>query len=107
MTDSTDQATPNTDEIEVRDHPAESRYEARRGEQVLGVVDYRLDPDGGIVLVHTGVRAEAEGMGVGTRLAKGALDDIRARDIKLTIECPFIAAYIRRHRSDYADLIDR
>jgi predicted GNAT family acetyltransferase len=107
MTDSTNLATSDTDEIEVLDNPAESRYEARRGEDVLGVVDYRLDPDGGIVLVHTGVMPEAKGMGVGTRLAKGALDDIRAKDVKLTIECPFIAAYIRRHRGDYADLIDR
>jgi predicted GNAT family acetyltransferase len=107
MTDSTHLATSDTDEIEVRDNPAESRYEARRGEEVLGVVDYRLDPDGGIVLIHTGVMPEAKGMGVGTLLAKGALDDVRAKDVKLTIECPFIAAYIRRHRDDYADLIDR
>jgi uncharacterized protein len=97
--------SPIADEIQFSDNPARSRYEARIGERVLGVVDYELDPDAGrITLVHTGVMPDAEGMGVGTRLAKGALEDVRARGLKLTVDCKFIAAYLKRHPGEYTDL---
>ncbi|HEY8800281.1 MAG TPA: GNAT family N-acetyltransferase [Candidatus Limnocylindrales bacterium] len=108
MSDTTDATTtPADDGIRVVDNPARSRYEARLGERVLGVVDYRLEPDGGIVLVHTEVQPDAEGMGVGSRLAKGALENVRARGLKLTVVCPFIGAYLKRHRGDYEDLLAR
>ena len=93
-------------EIEVVDNQVESRYEARVGERILGIVDYELDPEvDGIVLVQTEVRPDAEGMGVGGRLAKGALEDVRARGLKLTVECEFIGAYLKRHAREYADLV--
>jgi uncharacterized protein len=44
-------------------------------------------------------------MGVGTTLARGALDDVRARARRLVALCPFIAAYLERH-GEYADLVD-
>jgi predicted GNAT family acetyltransferase len=91
-------------DIEFVDNPTRSRYEARIGERVLGVVDYILDPDAGrIVLDHTEVMPDAEGRGVGSLLAKGALDDVRARGLAVVVDCPFIAAWIKRHR-EYADL---
>ena len=34
----------------------------------------------------------------------GALDDIRARGLRLVPFCPFVRSYIRRH-PDYADLV--
>jgi len=106
MTDATQPpASPASDEIEVTDNPARNRYEARMGDRILGFVDYTLDSDGGIVLDHTDVLPEAEGKGVGTSLAKYALEDVRARSLRLTIDCPFIAAYVRRHRNEYADLL--
>jgi uncharacterized protein len=92
-------------ELAVADNPAESRYEARIGERIVGISEYLLpDEAGPIVFVHTEVMPEAEGMGVGTRLAGGALDDVRRRGLRLVAECPFIAAYLRRHPED-ADLI--
>jgi uncharacterized protein len=93
-------------ELVVLDNPVESRYEARLGDRVLGIVDYELGPDDdGIVLIHTEVAPDAEGMGIGSRLAKGALEDVRARGLRLTVECPFITAYLRRHAGEYADLV--
>jgi predicted GNAT family acetyltransferase len=59
----------------------------------------------GIVLVHTEVRPDAEGMGVGSTLAQGVLADVRARGLQLTVECQFIAAYLKRHAGQYADLV--
>jgi predicted GNAT family acetyltransferase len=108
MTDSTDQpASSTSEEIQITDNPAQSRYEARAGDRVLGIVDYTVRPDGGLVLDHTEVFPGSEGKGVGTSLARGVLADVRARGIKPIIDCPFIAAYVRRHPDEYADLVDR
>ena len=103
--------TPSTrapDEITVIDVPERRRYEARTRERILGILDYEMHPvEGRIVLIHTEVLPDAEGMGVGSRLAKSALEDIRARGLKLTVECEFVAAYLKRHPRDYEDILAR
>jgi predicted GNAT family acetyltransferase len=43
---------------------------------------------------------------LGSLLLAGALDDLRARGLKLVPLCPFVASYIRRH-PEQADLIVR
>jgi predicted GNAT family acetyltransferase len=96
----------SVDEIVVTDNPSSSRYEARLGERLLGIVEYELEPDDNrIVLVHTEVLLDAEGMGVGSRLAKCALEDVRSRGLNVTVECEFITAYVKRHRREYEDLV--
>jgi predicted GNAT family acetyltransferase len=106
MTDTA--STAAGDEITVIDVPERRRYEARTGERTLGILDYEMHPvDDRIVLIHTEVLPDAEGMGVGSRLAKGALEDIRARGLKLTVECEFVAAYLKRHPRDYEDVLAR
>src|SRR5258705_10391847 len=83
----------------------ESRYEAWLGGRMVGIGEYELrDEAGPIVFVHTEVLPGAEGMGVGRGLAKGALDDVRRRGLKLIAECEFIAGYLKRHPED-RDLI--
>ena len=89
--------------VTVRDNPAELRYEALRGDQLLGEIRYRTEP-GLVVLVHTEVTSSAEGTGVGSKLVAGALDDIRSRRLRVVPLCPFVAAYIRRH-PEYAALV--
>ncbi len=91
--------------IAVADNPAEARYEARLGDRIVGIAEYELD-DERIVFVHTQVDESAEGKGIGSALARGALDDAQARGIAVTVECPFISAWIRRHR-EYAGLLSR
>jgi predicted GNAT family acetyltransferase len=41
---------------------------------------------------------------VGSQLVRGALDDLRARGLRVVPLCPFVAAYLRRHPED-ADLV--
>lgn len=95
-----------TADLIVVDNPEASRYEARLGERLLGIAEYELpDKAGPITFTHTEVMPEAEGQGVGTRLARGALDDVRARGLKLISDCPFMSAYLRRHDADYRDLV--
>jgi uncharacterized protein len=97
-----------TADLTVEDNPEESRYEARLGDRILGIAEYELpDEAGPITFTHTEVLPDAEGQGVGTRLARGALDDVRARGLKLISDCPFMSAYLRRHQADYGDLVLR
>ena len=92
-------------DLVVEDNARESRYEARLGGQLLGFAEYEFrDAAGPIVFTHTEVLPDAEGKGVGRGLARGALDDVRRRGLKLVAECEFIAAFLDRHPED-RDLI--
>jgi predicted GNAT family acetyltransferase len=88
---------------EVRDAPKRHRYEAIVDGRLAGFAVYR--DDGGVrVFVHTEVFPKFESQGVGTALARGALDDVRASGRVLVPQCPFIRSYVERH-PDYADLV--
>jgi predicted GNAT family acetyltransferase len=93
-----------TGDLTVRDNAAELRYEVLEDGKVVGEILYRARPGDRIVLLHTEVLPYAEGGGVGSRLVAGALDDIRARGLRVVPLCPFVAGYIRRH-PEYADLV--
>ena len=90
------------DHLVIEDEPAEQRYEARLGDRVVGFMDYRRI-GGRVVFFHTEVDPAFEGRGIGGRLAAGTLDDIRARALRITVKCPFLAAYLERHPG-YDDL---
>ena len=85
------------------DSPADERYEARLDGQLAGIASYRLTGDT-ITFTHTVVEPGFEGRGVGGALARTALDDARARGLRVVPRCPFFARWIQRH-PDYADLV--
>jgi predicted GNAT family acetyltransferase len=89
--------------ISVRDAPERSRYEVTVDGQLAGHADYR-DEGEVRVFVHTEVDDAFEGQGVGSTLAREALDDVRASGRSLVPRCPFIRAYIERH-PDHEDLV--
>jgi uncharacterized protein len=89
---------------DVRDNPAENRYEVVVDGAVAGFARYALRK-GRVILVHTEVDDAYEGQGLGSQLAKGALDDVRRRGLAVVPLCPFIADYIERH-AEYQDLVD-
>ncbi len=92
-------------ELQIVDEPSRHRYEARLGDTVIGFTEYRVVP-GRVSLYHTEVDPAFEGRGVAGRLAAGALDDIRARGLAVTVTCPFIRAFVKRH-PEYQDLKTR
>ena len=91
-------------DTEVRDNPNQSRYEITVDGALAGFAAYRRR-EGRIVFTHTEVDDAYAGQGLGGRLARGALDDVRAAgDIEVVALCPFIAAWIDKH-PDYQDLL--
>lgn len=90
-------------DISVVRNDKKHQYEAQLNGQRVGLSRFRLD-DGTVVFTHTEVDPELEGKGVGSTLAKRALDDVRARGERVVAECPFIKEYIERHPA-YADLL--
>jgi uncharacterized protein len=57
-----------------------------------------------ITFTHTEVPQESEGKGVGSAIAKSALDYARDQKLEVVPMCAFIAAYIRGHH-EYASLV--
>ncbi|MGH2836472.1 MAG: GNAT family N-acetyltransferase [Solirubrobacteraceae bacterium] len=90
--------------VEVSDNPELDRYEARVDGNLAGFAQYRLHGRR-MTIFHAEVGPAFEGRGVGSRLAKAALDDVRARELELEPRCPFIAAYVRRHPDLYLELV--
>jgi len=56
------------------------------------------------VFTHTVVDPAYEGKGVGSALARAALDEVRGTKRKVLPLCPFIKGWIERHR-EYVDLV--
>jgi uncharacterized protein len=89
----------------VTDNPALSRYEIHVDGRRAGLARYRDGGEDGVLIFdHTEVDDAYEGQGLGGRLARGALDDVRARGLKVVAECPFIRRWIAEH-DDYQDLL--
>jgi predicted GNAT family acetyltransferase len=91
-------------QLNIVDNPERGRYEAFLGEEKAGYSEYVLRP-GRVVFTHTVVRPKFEGHGIGSRLAKFVIEDVRARGLRITPVCPFVRAYLRRH-SEYDAIVD-
>jgi predicted GNAT family acetyltransferase len=87
---------------DVRDNATESRFELDVGGH-LAVAYYRLSP-GIVTLTHTEVPPALSGQGVGSRLIKGALEQVRARGLKVIAKCAFVSGYLGKH-PEFGDLI--
>ncbi|HEX6632303.1 MAG TPA: GNAT family N-acetyltransferase [Gemmatimonadaceae bacterium] len=69
----------------------------------VGYLAYRPEGDT-LVLLHTDVPSAAEGQGVGSALARAALDHARAEGLGVVPLCTFVLSYLERH-PEYADLV--
>lgn len=87
----TTQDLPITNDIEAQ------RFEARLGDD-RAVAEYHLKNDV-IIFTHTEVPEAMEGS-----LIRTALETARAEHYQVVPLCPFVAAYIKRHR-EYLDRV--
>jgi predicted GNAT family acetyltransferase len=69
--------------VRVTDNAAAHRFEAHLGDDLVGFAEYTLAP-GRVIFTHTETLPAFEGKGVGSRLAAGALDEVRSRGLVVT-----------------------
>ena len=95
--------------LRIEDDPATHRYRVWVGDEFAAYSEYEDEPEGRTpdrrVFTHTVVRPKFEGRGIGSRLAKFAVDDARARGLRITPVCPFIRSWLERH-NDYDPIVD-
>ena len=84
-------------------HRRANDYEITVDGRHAGLTAFEEEP-GVVVFTHTEIDDAFEGRGVGSELARGALDDVRARGLRVKPVCSFIRGWIERH-PDYQDLV--
>ena len=90
--------------VQVNDDPEHGRYLITVDGTEAGGAYYQIDR-GRVRFTHTEISDEFGGLGLGSKLAKAALDDVRATGRTAIPQCPFISAYIRKHQQ-YLDVVD-
>ena len=68
------------------------------------LVAYRRDGER-LVLIHTEVPEQFAGQGIGSKLAKGVFELLRASKRKAVIRCEFLKGWIAKH-PEYNDVVD-
>lgn len=87
---------------DIFNNKAQHRYELAIDGHVAATY-YKID--GNIItFVHTEVPSELGGKGIGSKLIRGALDQVRAGGLKVIPQCPFVKAFIDKN-ADYQDLL--
>lgn len=88
---------------EVRDNPAEGRFEIVVDGDVAGFTQY-VRRDRTAVFTHTEVGDAYEGQGLASKLVKGALDEVRGWNEPVVPQCSYVAGWIDKH-PEYKDLL--
>ena len=88
---------------QVIDNPAENRFDLALPEGTASAA-YKVDGER-IVLIHTEGPQALSGQGVGSRLAHGVFELIRASGRKVVLRCSFMQGWAAKH-PDYNDIID-
>jgi uncharacterized protein len=93
-------------DITLTDVPERERFEARDdGGALAGVLTYQLT--GGIIAyTHTKVEPAFEGQGIGSALARTAMEDARAKGRTVVPICPFLNGWLAEHPG-YENLLAR
>ena len=88
---------------EITDNRDAERFEVRVDGELAGHADYRRRP-GLIAFIHTEIDDAFEGKGLGSELARYALDAVREEGLEVMPFCPFIGGWIGKH-PEYVDLV--
>ena len=89
---------------EVKNDTEKGQYEFQTPDGTAIAV-YRAVGTHAIMFTHTEVPEALEGQGIGSKLVRAALDDVKAQGKMVIPMCPFVAGYISNHH-EYLDLVD-
>jgi uncharacterized protein len=98
-----DDSTATAGTPDVRHDAARLRYEIWVDGARAGMASYQVQGDS-IAFMHTLIGDEFGGRGLASILISAALDDVRAAGHSVLPFCPFVRAYIHKHR-EYTDLV--
>ena len=94
-------------ELSVVHDPQNNRYVLERDGVEIGQTVYDRPETGLIEFLHTEIDSSLQEHGLGSALAAGALDDVRANSTdRVSAICPFVSGFMRKH-PEYADLKTR
>lgn len=89
----------------VRHEPENDRYVVEVDGQEAGFSEYHLRGGNHYFFYHTELGEQYAGQGIGSKLARFALDDVRNNGGLVVPLCPFIAGWMEKH-PEYDDLVD-
>ncbi len=89
---------------DVIDNPDENRFELPLEGEDIAAAYYIIDENGNVVLTHTEVPYAYSGQGIGTALATGVFNLIRASGRKAVLKCSFMVRFYATHRQ-YDDIV--
>lgn len=84
------------DQIEVSDRKSLNRYEIKLDGELAGLADYLLDGET-INFVHTEIKPDHGGQGLGSRLIEFAVTDARSRNLEVIPTCTFVRKWVTEH----------
>jgi len=87
----------------VRDNSDQKQFEIVVDGNVAGRVEYERRDGDVIELIHTEIGDAYEGQGLGGKLARGVLDQVRASGEHVIATCEFMDGWIGKH-PEYEDL---
>ena len=90
-------------ETTVADNAKAHRFEITVDGKVAGFAAYTREGST-VSFTHTEIDPSFEGKGLGSALARGALDTTRAQGRAVLPFCPFIRGYVERH-PEYLELV--
>lgn len=65
-------------------------------DETVAFIEYKLKGDE-ILLMHTEVPEELQGMGIGNTLIQKAFQEIEQKELRVVPLCPFIKSFLRKN----------
>ena len=83
--------------VEVRDNPAEHRFEITYGDRLAGFTVYEERDEATYAFVHTEIEPDLGGHGLAGTLVRTAMEAMAERGIAVLPYCPFVKAWLEKH----------
>lgn len=90
-------------DLQVVDEPEHERFALYADGGLAGIAEYRRRP-GLLAFTHTEIDPDYEGQGLGSQLARTALDHAKTAGLGVLPFCPFFNGWIAKHPA-YIDLV--